>query len=242
MKMDISLVIPIFDLCEYRLKNLAFILNHLSNSQLSRKIFVVEQGSDNKKSRDIISRFPNVNHSIFNLGKSKFNKSKLLNRFVDDITSEFIWVWDVDVYLDVDYVISQLPSNVKLVRPFECILHLNKSESQHLLNTNHIKIEKTKKSNHAFGKYSFILNTNYFKQINGYDEKFEGWGFQDLDLISRLPKDIYTGYTKNIAFHLYHVEASRENYNNNKKLFNKKGNFKKLVPKQKKVLDKKTKL
>tara|TARA_B100001093_G_scaffold339651_1_gene324411 strand:- start:2021 stop:2746 length:726 start_codon:yes stop_codon:yes gene_type:complete len=241
--MDISLVIPIFDLCEYRLRNLAFILNHISDSQLSRRIYVAEQDSNNnKKSQDITSRFPNVKHITFNLGQSKFNKSKLLNRFVDNITSEFIWVWDVDVYLDVDYVISQLPKNVKLVRPFECILHLNKSESEYLLNTNLIKIKNKKNSNHAFGKYSFILSTNYFKQINGYDENFEGWGFQDLDLISRLPKKIYTGYTKNIAFHLYHVEASRENYNNNKKLFNEKGNFKKLVPKQKKVLDKKTKL
>jgi predicted glycosyltransferase involved in capsule biosynthesis len=152
-------------------------------------------------------------------------------------------MYDVDVYLDVDYVLSQLPTDIQLVRPFEFILHLSESESTYLFKSNLIKTKKSEnKLNHAFGKYSFILKTNYFTQIEGYDEKYEGWGFQDLDLISRLPRKIYSGYTKNIAFHLYHPHSSRENYKKNKELFNKKGNFKKLIPKKKKMLDKKTKL
>jgi len=241
--MDISLVIPIFNLCEYRLRNLAFILHHITNSELSRNISVIEQKTENTHSRSVTDRFPSVNHVIYDLNQTKFNKSKLLNTHIKKIKSDYVWMYDVDVYLDVDYVLSQLPTDIQLVRPFEFILHLSESESTYLFKSNLIKTKKSEnKLNHAFGKYSFILKTNYFTQIEGYDEKYEGWGFQDLDLISRLPRKIYSGYTKNIAFHLYHPHSSRENYKKNKELFNKKGNFKKLIPKKKKMLDKKTKL
>ena len=241
--MVISLVIPIFNLCEYRLRNLAFILHHITNSELSRNVSVIEQKTENPHAYNITNRFPNVNHITYDLNQTKFNKSKLLNTHIKKIKSDYIWVYDVDVYLDVNYVLSQIPTGIQLVRPFEFIINLDEHESTYLFKSNLIKTKKSEnKLNHAFGKYSFILKTDYFKQIEGYDERYEGWGFQDLDLISRLPKKIYSGYTKNIAFHMYHPSASRENYKKNKELFSKKGNFKKLIPKKKKMLDKKTKL
>ena len=57
-----------------------------------------------------------------------FNKSKLLNKFIPNTKYDYIWMLDVDVYLDIDYVISQLPTDVKLVRPFELIYSLLKKK------------------------------------------------------------------------------------------------------------------
>jgi predicted glycosyltransferase involved in capsule biosynthesis len=154
---------------------------------------VIEQETENIHSHNITDRFPNVSHIKYNLNQTKFNKSKLLNTHIQKIKSDYIWVYDVDVYLDVDYVLSQIPSDIQLVRPFEFIIHLNEHESTYLFKSSLIKTKKSEnKLNYAFGKYSFILKTNQFRQIMGYDERYEGWGFQDLDLISRLPKKIYS--------------------------------------------------
>ena len=237
--MNIGIVIPIYNLCEYRQRSLAFNLHHLSNSKMYRNVVVVEQHSSSTMSYDIIQRFPSIEHKIFEIDSDVFNKSVLLNKYIHDCTFDYIWMLDVDVYLDVDYVTSQIPSNSHLIRPYEFIQNLNETESDHLLKTTYIKFDEVRREvNNAFGKYSFIINTDLIKSIGGYDEEYEGWGFQDLDLMSRLPKDIVHGYTKNIAFHLYHPTASRKKYNKNKELFNKKGNFKKLVPRKKKILDK----
>ena len=237
--MNIGLVIPIFNLCEYRLRNLSFVLNHISKSALSRNIEVVEQESDNRSTADILQRFPNISYTNIKIEGDAFNKSKLLNKFIPNTKYDYIWMLDVDVYLDIDYVISQLPTDVKLVRPFELIYSLPEKETKHLFNTNLILASKTgNEINNAVGKYSFIIDKSLYIKIGGYDENYEGWGFQDLDLMKKIPKDVYRGYTKNIAFHLYHPNASREKYNKNKELFNKKGNFKKLIPRRKKILDK----
>lgn len=237
--MNVGLVIPIFNLCKNRLRNLAFNLNHLSTTDLVRDVIVLEQYSEHSNSLEVVDRFPNVNHIVFDLGKKTFNKSKLLNRYAETTKYDFIWMLDVDVYIDINYVLSQLPPNVKLVRPFELIQSLNKKETEHLFKTNLISITESKReTNNAFGKYSFIIETNLLNVIGGYDEDYEGWGFQDLDLIKRIPPKTYRGYTKNIAFHLFHHKASREKYNKNKSIFHKKGNFKKLVPRKKKILDK----
>lgn len=237
--MNVGLVIPIFNLCKNRLRNLAFNLNHLSNTNLVRDVVVLEQSCKKSNSLEVIERFPNVNHIKYELGNESFNKSKLLNLYTETTKYDFIWMLDVDVYIDINYVLSQLPTNVKLVRPFELIQNLNENETEHLFKTNLIAIKQSRReTNNAFGKYSFIIETNLLNVIGGYDENYEGWGFQDLDLMKRIPSKTYRGYTKNIAFHLYHPKASREKYNKNKLLFNKKGNFKKLVPRKKKILDK----
>ena len=156
--MNIGLVIPIFNLCKDRLRNLAFNLNHLSTTDLVRDVIVLEQYSEHSNSLEVVDRFPNVNHIVFDLGKKTFNKSKLLNRYAETTKYDFIWMLDVDVYIDINYVLSQLPSNVKLVRPFELIQSLNKKETDHLFKTNLISITESKReTNNAFGKYSFIV-------------------------------------------------------------------------------------
>lgn len=52
-----------------------------------------------------------------------------------------------------------------------------------------------------------------FIAVNGYDESFNGWGYEDSDLVIRLLKaGIYRKSSRLAAtvFHLYHPEASRQ--------------------------------
>lgn len=68
-------------------------------------------------------------------------------------------------------------------------------------------------------------NMSFFKSdfmaVNGYDESFEGWGGEDLDLSFRF-KNLGLGrrYLKfcGIAYHLWHKEASKEQSERNHEL------------------------
>ena len=74
--------------------------------------------------------------------------------------------------------------------------------------------------NNYYGKYSYIIERSKFLEVGGYNEQFQGWGFQDLNLFNKIKKkDNKIKYTQNNAFHLYHTKASKQHYQNNKKLF-----------------------
>lgn len=55
-------------------------------------------------------------------------------------------------------------------------------------------------------------------RVNGYDESFEGWGFEDLELVIRLNNNGITRRCmkfRGIVFHIYHKEASRQSTSQN---------------------------
>lgn len=68
-------------------------------------------------------------------------------------------------------------------------------------------------------------NLSFFKKdfaaINGYDERFEGYGYEDTDLESRLKsygiKKLYAKFSA-IAFHLWHNQASLDNLDINRSI------------------------
>ena len=60
-----------------------------------------------------------------------------------------------------------------------------------------------------------------FIAVNGYDERFEGWGCEDRDLLRRFlnnnthnHKVLFVG----IVYHLWHKEASKDNHSKNREL------------------------
>ena len=218
--MNIGVVIPIYNLTLDRFLNFKFVLSRLNLSTVEN-INVIEQHSANSNVTDIIKLFGRVNYKRYNLKTNIFNKSKLLNTFFNSAKCDYVWMLDADVYMDYEYVISNLPSEFDFVRPFNQILKLNKSNTHYTRNTAKVKIDNENLVvNNYFGKYSYIVERNKFLEVGGYNEKFQGWGFQDLNLFNKInKKDNKIKYTQNNAFHLYHTKASKQHYQNNKKLF-----------------------
>lgn len=93
------------------------------------------------------------------------------------------------------------------------------------------EIDKIKKQFHKDKRYYFIhklkltnqprlrggicaINKSDFEKINGYDEKFIGWGAEDDDVGSRLYKiglEGYNPFLNDYAIHLYHDRATIAN-------------------------------
>lgn len=218
--MNIGVVIPIYNLTLDRFLNFKFVLSRLSLSTIEN-INVIEQHSANTNVTDIIRLFGRVNYKRYNLKTNTFNKSKLLNIFFNSVNYDYVWMIDADVYMNYEYVINNLPSQFDFVRPFNQVVKLNKSNTQFTRNTAKVKIDSENLViNNHYGKYSYIIERGKFLEVGGYNEQFQGWGFQDLNLFNKInKKDNKIKYTQNNAFHLYHTKASKQYYQNNKKLF-----------------------
>lgn len=231
--------IPVFNPCVFRKKNLSYLLDTISLMKIKFDLYIIEQQTDNKFTEEISKKHSYVNYHNIQLEKKTFSKSKILNKAIDFIHKDydFFWIHDLDVILNAEYVVDNLDQNFSLIRPYEKIIKLTENESDNLIVNNLVKLEDTRdiESNNAIGKYSFLIKTNLYKDIGGFDERFEGWGFQDLDIINRVPINTNKGYTTNYAFHLYHTTASRSLYNKNKSLYESK------INKRKKLILRKTK-
>lgn len=214
-------MIPIYKPSDDRISNLDFILDRLSAVGVN-EVTIAEQTYPNCNSvKNILKSYSHFKYVPVDLGIDTFNKSKLLNKVVEKCKSEIIWFLDCDVYLNYRYVIDNIPYDIDFMRPFEQIVLLHKQETDYLKTNKKVVLDDTRHSSYnQDGKYSFIIRKSLFNEIGGYNEEYSGWGFQDLDLLKRLPTNIKRGYTDNTAFHLYHKRESYENYNKNKKIFN----------------------
>lgn len=102
--------------------------------------------------------------------EKQFNRGSLLNigfKYAEELSCDYVVFHDVDmVPVDVDYSYSNKP------------LHIS---------TNFI-VEENEKPREMFSEYFggvTMFPTDVFKQINGYSNKYWGWGYEDTDLLFR---------------------------------------------------------
>lgn len=117
----------------------------------------------------------------------QFNRGMLLNigfRYAKQMRCDYVVFHDVDMLpVDVDYSYSELP------------LHLA---------TDFI-LEDGEKKRETFQEYFggvTMFTTEAFKKINGYSNKYWGWGYEDTDLLFRCKVkniDLDTYKTRNIG-------------------------------------------
>lgn len=175
-----------------------------------------------------------------------FRLAKIRNKAIAEASGDFIIQIDGDVFLHNNFI----EDFVTIARPGSCILgsrvSLGEKLSFKILKSSVAKrifpwtlgihrkpvralylklgrlisfkyrLDESKGFGCAMGFYR-----NDFIAVNGYDERFEGWGCEDRDLLLRLlnnnvhnHKLLFTG----IVFHLWHKEASRINHLKNKEL------------------------
>jgi len=215
-----DIVIPIFNPSHHRLSNLKFILDEMS-AQNIQNVYVCEQNTNTKDVKNLINSYSFVNYHSIDIESDKFNKSKLVNSSFNITTSDLVWLLDGDVYLNYRYVQLHTPNYVDFIRPFDKIVILDEVESKILKETSRIKLtDRQYDSYQGYGKYSMIIRRTLFNSIGGFDERYKGWGFQDLDFVKKIPNDAKKGHTDNVGFHLHHDRQSLEDYSDNKNLYN----------------------
>lgn len=214
----ISVVIPIYQLFDFRLSNFEFVLKHLS--ELECDIVVYEQQSEFTKT-DLESRF-RVTHIVDNIESANvIHKSKLINRAATCMKSKYIWMVDADFFTNYKRVLEYVNKNdYDLIRPFSSVLFLNEYESGQLISADGVSLNGDYSANDQTGKFSFIVKRELFTSAGGMNEEFVGWGFQDLDFVeNRLPPDVSLGIVEQNGYHLYHDRPSQKYADTNYKLY-----------------------
>jgi len=230
-----DVVIPIYNPSSYRLSNLKFILDEMC-SQHIQNVYVCEQGNNTTDVKQLVDNYGFANHHEIIINTDRFNKSKLINIAVSKTSSDLIWLLDGDVYLNYKYVQTHTPDYIDFLRPFDKIVLLGEQETADLKETSRIKLsDRQYDSYQGYGKYSMIVRRSLFDSIGGFDERYEGWGFQDLDFVKKIPASANKGHTDNLGFHLFHDRQPLSNYSDNKKIYTElteRTKLKRELPKQ----------
>lgn len=210
--MLLTVLIPIFQLDNYRKRNLEFIYNRLIDHYDTSSIEIIFSIGD--EALDIY--FQKFDRAVIKHYPSKtFNKSYLFNQTVKEpISGDFLVFLDVDVYLPFHKLATQLTKNDEIVRPFNECIFLDEDTTQNFLINRQAVASKELRRLSATGACCLILRSSLLKDPDvRMDEGFTGWGWEDIDFANSLSKKFLVKVINQPAVHLYHPPASPNNAN-----------------------------
>lgn len=215
-------------------------------SQLPDEIIIADDGS-REETASLIKKVANeISVPVKHVWQKDegFRLAKIRNKAIAEATGDYIIQIDGDVFLHKNFI----QDFIAISRPEHCILGSRVSLGERLshkiikagvgkrifpwtkgihrkparalylklgrLISSKYKLDKSKGFGCAMGFWR-----DDFIEVNGYDERFEGWGCEDRDLLMRFlnnnvhnHKLLFTG----IVFHLWHKEATRDLHNRNR--------------------------
>lgn len=142
--------------------------------------------------------------------KSKNVKNSLLRNIASqNINSTFMIFSDIDIYFQINILNSMIAETKKNGFSIIPCLYLTRKGTQHILKTNDMNsiIDNWLSISFNYVKHiaipsSFLcLTQETFKKLNGFDENFEGHGYEDFDFLLRLIL-----YFDKKTLHLYSYE------------------------------------
>jgi hypothetical protein len=202
-----TVVISYLRSCSFREKNLRLVLSLLNQTNIP--VVVVEQINENNSKKIKVISGEKLTHISY-FCKSVFHKSKLYNISVDYVKTEYVWFLDADVILPFEDIISRISSQ-ELIRPVGGVYLLNKEDSLKVISNKSIDISE-KQACKYFGKHSFIIKKSSLISCGMFDDKFLGWGWEDLDFVQTKASHIDPFVFEDLkGFHLFHPPAGREN-------------------------------
>lgn len=211
---DFTFVLAYKNTDHSRLRNFNYVLGYLYSSGC--KIIVAEQ-VEGSNSNNEIHKEDSLIYIKHKSGEG-FKKSYLYNICSDFVKTKYIWFLDCDVILPIDEVIKQIHGQ-KLIKPFSSVFLLDELDSENLINGKNLSLSNYQLDN-FFSKYSIIIEKDLFQLVDGFDESFKGWGWEDLDFCYNRLKGFDVFHCQGInGFHLYHEKASRYNDRLNYRIF-----------------------
>ncbi len=205
---SVSLIIPVFDLSGDRLRNFEFNLERAKSAPFV-DIIVVEQVKDiNKESP--LSNIPGIRYLPIISDCEVIEKSKLINAGALASNADFIWINDADIYCQFSQVLDILKPYHIVVRPFKYFVKLNEAETQAFLKDR--KVSAYSKYMNGLCAGSFIIRRNEFAKIRGMDERYRGWGYEDMEIALRITNTYpIEHYVQFRGVHLNHKKEVSKN-------------------------------
>ncbi|MFI6387186.1 glycosyltransferase [Nonomuraea sp. NPDC050547] len=221
-----AIVIPFRDATPggARSRNLAATIAALLDQSAARHDYriVVVEADDAPKQRDRLE--PVVDSYVFARHSGRFNKAWAVNVGVAHGArpAETICVLDADMLVDRDFVSRALDRfsepGTQAHLPFRDILFLDRESSARAIERRRFHADARVDERAARGVYlrrppgcCVWVRDSLFSRVSGFDERFSGWGGEDLDFVRRVehhgPLDRFADPT----FHLDHPRATARN-------------------------------
>jgi glycosyltransferase involved in cell wall biosynthesis len=197
-----SVIIPVYNLEGYRLRNFKFVLQRCLESKAD-EIIVVEQLDTGKKGL-ALPEDDRINHIMVESELGYVHKTLICNIGVQNATGDYIIFNDADIYMKLDDVIDQIdPETDKVIKPFECFVKFDEDITNEFINKRRVKAKNCSVI-HDLGAGAIVLHKQSFLDIRGYDERYMGWGFEDKEFADRVTKIFDVKILPFKGVHLYH--------------------------------------
>jgi len=177
-----------------------------------------------------------IEHYKFKASGSLIRKSWLINKSCNFVHTSHIWVIDCDFYMDFSAVDIDVATTYDYYQPYNYSRDLTMEETLDFYINPCLKeikyyngLENEHRHVNIYGALSFIFNVNKYIGIGGMDERYIGWGHEDIDLFLKLHTPdrgkIIEINRVDLGVHLWHPEPIKKSGTNNSNLgiFSEKG-------------------
>jgi predicted glycosyltransferase involved in capsule biosynthesis len=177
-----------------------------SFNKTEHNIIISDTSKDNNTRLQIdIANIP-YNDYIFNPSKTKFNRSRTINKAVEQsVKSKMFGVFDIDLIFPLNFIKDTISNDKLYIR--NKLVYLPENETS--INYNILN----KKYNRSLTAGSFFISTKIFKEVNGFDENYVGWGAEDSDFSRRIEQHIPRQFihinTNILTYHQWHPDKSK---------------------------------
>jgi len=226
---SVTIVIPVFELTEYRLRNFEFVYNKIKN--LPCKVIVAEQVTSTNNS---CLEYKGYETTPVEIPEEIFCKSILYNRVVDQIDTYYTWFVDCDFYAPYQKIYDKISDHdLDFFQPYNMSKDLNEILTNQLIKEQTIT-DKMLQDNYVsdrkidmLGSLSMLCKTQSYRDSGGLDENYKGWGLEDIDFFLKLFKNGFKlgKESEILGVHLWHPRTRTMNNSGaqNLKYFKSKG-------------------
>jgi hypothetical protein len=206
--MNITTVVPIFNLTLLRRRNLEFVYSRLLEANgeivfgIQDKTPDIKYYSSFKDAKLVMcpSTIPDI-----------FNKGIIFNKCSRHVRTKFFMFLDADIYLPFKDIVLQEDDEV--VKPFSQCVYLDEEKTAEFLEKRNVFVGEKYSRISCLGGGAVILKTDLAVRESLFDERFFGWGWEDIDLGDTLRARFKIRTIKQPAVHLYHEPCVQRNDN-----------------------------
>lgn len=236
MMSDLTFIIPVRVDSEVRLQNLLLVVKYLLDHTSDTSLFILE--SDSCCKVEGLPLNTRIKYSFIEDHDPVFYRTKYLNQMIVRVQTTYLAVWDTDILVPEKQILESLrclrADECDFIFPYDGRLHQVTSFFQDTCKrkgdlsvlVEYMDILPLIFGNNSYGG-CFMVNREKYMEAGMENERFYGWGPEDLERVKRWE---ILGYNlsriQGPAFHLEHpvLENSRSfnqeiGKNNNRELF-----------------------